>query len=113
MPYGGYYAPGDGPKPKGMAVASLVLGICSLAFCIIPYIGWCTGFICGVLAIIFGIIGRRSADRGEADGRGMATAGLICGIICISLFAIVILLGVLGIGWGIWSESQRGPGAGF
>ena len=113
LQYGGYAVPGYGPRPKGMAVASLVLGICSLCICVIPYVGWCSGFICAILAVIFGAIARRAAIRGEADGQGMATAGLICGLICISLFVIVILLGVLGVGYGALFAQGRPANPGF
>jgi hypothetical protein len=81
-------------KPKGFAITSLVLGICGVTFCIIPYLGACIGFVCSILAIIFGVIGRKAAKRGEADGEGMATAGLILG--CIGVGLIVLLIVIIG-----------------
>ena len=71
------------PAGNGMAVAGLVLGIIGLLFGLIPL----TFFIalpCGILGTIFGFAGRRRAKRG-ATGKGMATAGLITGIIAIGL----------------------------
>ena len=69
------------PK-KGLSIASLVLGICSIVFCS----QFIVSITCGVLAIIFGIKGKKTA------GKKMAEAGFITGIIGLSLEAIVILL---------------------
>ncbi len=95
--YGGYVGPG-GPKPRGIATASMVLGICSLAFCLLPYINFCISPILAVLAIIFGIVARGAVRRGEAEGEGMATAGLVMGIIALSLEVLVIVLVLVGFG---------------
>ena len=60
---------------QGMGVAALVLGICGL---VVPFVG----LICGVLAIIFGWVALRGSRRlGRREGSGLATAGLILGII--------------------------------
>ncbi len=67
------------PK-RGMAIASLVLGICSFFFC---------GLLLGILAVVFG----SSANR---EGKtSVATAGKICGIIGIVFSVLVILLMVI------------------
>lgn len=75
--YPGYYA-----KSSGMAIATLICGIGSFAFC--P---------CSIVAIILGHIARgqirREPDRYEGDG--MALAGLIIGYIMGSLGAAVLL----------------------
>jgi hypothetical protein len=74
---------------RGMAVASMVLGICGL---VIPFLG----LICGVLAIVFGALATRGNKRlGSRDGSGMATSGLIMGIISVAgycCYLIVILI---------------------
>ena len=68
---------------NGFCVASLVLGIISLpAFCaIIP----------AVLAIIFGVIGYNQVTRSGAEGggKGMAIAGIVCGIASGMIFLLV------------------------
>ena len=80
------------PKSSGMAVASMVLGIIAVVlFCF-----WYVSIPCAILAIILGIVARNKAKRGEADGQGMATAGLVCGIISIALALLIILLAVIG-----------------
>ena len=72
------------PK-KGLSIASLVLGICSIVFCA----QFIVSVACGVLAVIFGLKGKKTA------GRKMAQAGFITGIVGLSLEAIVILLVVV------------------
>jgi hypothetical protein len=82
------YAPaGFQPVPKrrsGMAIWSLVLGIASLVFWLLPILGFpvaIAGLITGVLA--------RSGSR-----RGMALAGMICSIIGFALSLINAAVGV-------------------
>jgi DNA-directed RNA polymerase subunit RPC12/RpoP len=58
---------------NGFCVASLVLGILSIpTFCIV---------ITPLLAIIFGIIGLNQVKGSGGGGRGMAIAGIICGVV--------------------------------
>jgi len=59
---------------NGMGVAALVLGILGVIPLVFP-------IIMSILAIIFGGIGRSRATRGEATNKGVATAGLVLGII--------------------------------
>ena len=68
---------------KGMAIASLVTGILGLTICS----GW---GIPNLLALIFAIVARKKGSRS-----GMATAGLILGIIGIVLTIIGIIIGFL------------------
>lgn len=70
---------------KGLSIASLVLGIVSILF-VSRFI---IAVACGVLAIIFGIKGKK---RG---GQGMATAGFITGIIGLSLQAVFFIFGLM------------------
>lgn len=66
---------------KGFCVAALVLGIISLLlFCI-----WVISIPCAILAVIFGIIGIKSIDK------GMAIAGLVTGLISLSTTFIVFM----------------------
>jgi len=77
---------------NGLAIASLVLGIVSIALLCVWYIS----LPCALLAIIFGAIGRGKAKEG-ATGGGMATAGLICGVIAFALVFVVVGLVCAGI----------------
>lgn len=70
---------------SGLAITSMVLGICSIPACVctlFPFMSF-PPFILGVLAIIFSIPAYRQVKRGQcsAGSSGLATAGLVCGII--------------------------------
>lgn len=67
-------------QSNGMGTAALVCGIVGLV-CGITYFLWFFAIVLGILAIIFGAIGKGKAGRGEASNAGSATAGLVCGII--------------------------------
>lgn len=80
----GYAWPGMAPPPSnGMGIAAMVLGIGAAAlFCL-----WPLAILLGIMAVIFGCIGRAKARRGEATNPGHALAGIICG-------AAGVLLGI-------------------
>ena len=69
VPYGIGY---NSSEKNSFGVASLVLGIVSF---------FCFGAITGILAIVFGVQGRKAADQGRANNKGVATAGMVLGII--------------------------------
>lgn len=74
---------------NGLGVAALVLGIigavtgATILLCVIA-------FPTGVLAIIFGAIGRGRAKRGEASNKTMSTWGLWLGV-------VAVLLSIVGV----------------
>lgn len=80
-----------------MAVGALVLGIISLVIAVgggAAGLGW-VGSICGILAIIFGAIGKKDPEK-----RGMATGGLVCGIIALLWGVLATLACVACLGAG-------------
>ena len=79
----------DRALPKGMAVASLVLGILGLltSFFLI-------GGLLGLVAVILGVVALGKIKRGEADGRGMAIGGIVTG--AIALLLTILLLVTVG-----------------
>jgi hypothetical protein len=100
--YPGYAGqPAWGPAPSnGLGVAALVLGIIGVAgFCM-----WGLGVILGILALIFGIIGRSRAGRGEATNGGMALAGIILG-------SIAIVISSVFLGFMIWAIANDESGS--
>jgi hypothetical protein len=72
----GPYGAGQPAKNSGMAITSLVLGIIGIFPC-------CTIGIFSILAIVFGVLGRKNIDasNGAQKGRGLAQAGLILGVV--------------------------------
>jgi hypothetical protein len=84
-----YGTPATGAR-NGSGTAALVLGIVAVVLC------WSVvgGIVLGILAVIFGIVGRGRANRGEATNRGSATAGIVTGVIGIILAGALIAFGV-------------------
>jgi hypothetical protein len=74
-------------RHNGLAVASLVLGISSIAL----FFTVVFPFILGTLAVIFGVIGWTKANKG-APQKGLAIAGSICGAFGIALAILVLAL---------------------
>ncbi|MFD6172251.1 DUF4190 domain-containing protein [Streptomyces coeruleorubidus] len=101
-PQAGYGWPGMPPAPQnGMGVAAMVLGIISCTlFCLYGVVSLVTG----ILAVVFGIKGRKRAEAGVASNHGQAQAGLIMGIIGIILGIAVIVLIAVGITAAINSD---------
>lgn len=73
--------PAQAPSSSGAAITSLVLGILSVAVCLLPL---------GPIAVVFGHVGlsKIAKSRGQLTGRGMAIAGLVTGYL-----ATVVLAG--------------------
>jgi len=77
-----YYYPGYQVKrTNGLAIASLVCGICGFLY-LIP----------AILGIIFGLVALRQTKRDGADGKGMAIAGIVTGSAWLALFVLIIVL---------------------
>ena len=87
-------AGGNLPKTSGAAIASLVCGI----------LGFLTGPITGIPALITGHIARKKIRNsgGTLAGSGMALTGLILGYT--STIVVLAHFGLLLIGW-IWVHS--------
>lgn len=78
----GYYPPPYPVQPEqgsGLAIAGLILGIVSIP----TALNAGCGLIFGILGLIFSIQGRRSRSH-----RGLATGGLVCSIIGLSITAL-------------------------
>lgn len=66
---------------NGFAVTALVLGLAGICLAGIA-IGFMFGWLFGILAVTFGLIGRRKAKRDPQAGRKtMATWGVVLGIL--------------------------------
>ncbi|WP_175411247.1 DUF4190 domain-containing protein [Streptomyces sp. TRM64462] len=93
----GYPAVPPQPSPygaqpaNGMGTAGLVCGIIGIVLNV-TIAFWFVGLILGILAIIFGAVGKGKVKRGEATNKGAANAGLVMGIIATVLLPSLILL---------------------
>lgn len=89
------YAPNYYPQPQktekpgqGFAITGMVLGIASL----VPFL-WYFSIITGALGIVFGALAKKKGSTS-----GMATAGIVCGIIGVSLMVVIFLIGMSCVG---------------
>lgn len=99
---------GHEDKPGPLAIASLVTGIVGIVIWCIPIGGWVIGLGSAIAAIVTGAKEKKKIQNGQssAKGQGMATAGLVLGIISVA-FAIMglvslIIFGVAGL-FSAWS----------
>lgn len=70
-------------KTEGIFVAAMILGIISILM-------WYGGFIFGTLAIIFWNVGKKRLKENPAlGGRSLGVAGLVTGIVGVSLSCII------------------------
>ena len=78
-----YALPDQSQKTSGVAVASLV---CGILFCF-P--------LCGLAALILGIVGINQTKPGMAKGRGMAIAGTILGSLGLVFIPVLLMISIL------------------
>jgi Na+/H+ antiporter NhaD/arsenite permease-like protein len=78
-----------------MGTTALVIGVVALTLVLLLLFSPLGAFL-GLVAVLFGVLGLMRANRGEADNRGQAVAGLVTG-------AIALLLGIFfTISIGTW-----------
>jgi hypothetical protein len=88
-----------------MGITAMVLGIiATVLFCF-----YGLGIILGMLALIFGLIGRGRARRGEATNGGMALAGIILGVIGTLISAVFLGFVIWAIANGEFEPSDNDP----
>ncbi|MBT2533579.1 DUF4190 domain-containing protein [Arthrobacter sp. ISL-48] len=74
------------PQPKGLSIASMVLGICSI------FLGWT--FIAPIVGFVLGIIGLQR----EPAAKGMAVTGVILNGLMLLGWALLFLFGLSMLG---------------
>ena len=89
----GYRAsPTARPRRNGMGTAALVIGVVALVLVVLILFAP-LGALLGLVALVLGIMGLVRANRGEADNRGQAVAGLVTGALALVIglfFAVSI-----------------------
>ncbi|MDF9815975.1 DUF4190 domain-containing protein [Streptomyces sp. SPB162] len=108
-PYGGWT-----PSPRnGYGLTALVLGIVGAVLSVMCFFA-VLGVPLGIAAVIFGIVGRRIAKRGESTNPGQALAGLILGAVAIVMSAgMLVTIGLsIGNGWLDEGAGMREPDQG-
>jgi hypothetical protein len=81
-PYAGP-PPGGPGATNGMGITAMVLGIVGAAIGLVWVLAF-AALVCGVLAVVFGVVGRGRAAKLHLPG-GPALAGLILGIVAVGL----------------------------
>jgi hypothetical protein len=103
---------------NGMALASMIVGIISVAVIAIscaccgaygPIIGGPISGICAIVAILLGFLSKKQ----PGSGGGYATAGIICGFCALGLIVVMIILIVFVGGVFVLLEMQKPPAQRF
>lgn len=71
---------------KGMSIAALICGVLGIVGSFIPVVCYIT-LILSILGIVFGVKGQKIAKE-TGEGKGLATAGLVLGIVGVAFGAI-------------------------
>ena len=93
-------------RTNTLAVVSLVAGIGSFFAHIIPGVG---GFTVALIAVITGYMARKQIRETGEQGMGMATAGMIIGIVhlvLLGLLVIAVLFAIFVLGVVIFGHSR-------
>ena len=90
-PYNQYYQPMQQlPKTNSKSIVALVLGILAI---VVPYLG----FFIGIVSIVYASLSFKEIKRTGEQGRGLAIAGLVCGIIGTAFYAIFLLIAIIAL----------------
>ena len=85
-------------QTNSLAIISLVAGVGSFFAHIIPGVG---GFTVALVAVITGYMARNQIKQTGEQGMGMATAGMIIGIVHLVLIALGVIALVLIVIFGV------------
>lgn len=79
-------APAAYPKTSGRAITGFVLSLAGLCF---------LSIVCGVLGIIFSVLGRKDVISKSMKGKGFAVAGLVISIVAIAVTLLYYFFAIL------------------
>jgi hypothetical protein len=86
----------EAARGNSMAIAGFVTGLLGLILSIIPILFY-AGIVLDVVGIVLGAIGRSRAKEPGVPHRGLATAGLVMGIVGLIVFITWIALIVVAV----------------
>lgn len=96
---------GGQPTPQGRVPQTVyVQGVDTSRYALMGLVMGIAGIVtsCLWIGIIFSVMGIIYGRKGQTSSKkGMATAGLVCGIVGTVLFAILVLLSILGVSAGL------------
>jgi hypothetical protein len=75
------------PRTSGMAIAGMVLGICSMVL----FWAWLLGPLLSVTGIVLSAIGMSQGSKPGWTGKGMAIAGLVCSLITAAIWVFLVI----------------------
>ncbi|MFF7704370.1 DUF4190 domain-containing protein [Streptomyces lydicus] len=90
-PQGQAGAPAPQAARNGLGIAALILGILGALSGIPMILFWLAGPL-GILALIFGLVGRSRAKKGQATNKGVALAGALLGVVAIILSVVGVIV---------------------
>lgn len=73
--------------PKGLSVAGMACGVGGLVMMLAPCL-WLAAIVPDVLGVVLSAVALNKVGRGEQQGRGMAVAGLVCGLVGTVLYVV-------------------------
>ena len=91
QPQFGQLPPSDG---KGMSIAGLVCGIVGILSVLFGVFGGVIGIVTTILGIVFGVMGRKKSMLVHGRPSGLATAGLVLGIIGASIATLGLICSI-------------------
>lgn len=84
----GYDAVGPGNRTPNESIGALAAGLLGFVFC---------PFVASTVAIVLGVKGRREAEwNPERGGGGLATAGLVLGVVGLVAWTVYVVLALTG-----------------
>ena len=78
------------PMNNSLGIAAMSCGIASLVFMWVPVLG----LLAGIAGIVLGVMSMGACNKGLADNKGMAIAGIVCGAVG-TFFSLLINIAYL------------------
>ena len=86
--YGPPQQPYGAAPQNGLGLTSMILGIISIPISCCWYISG----VVGIIGLVFGFLGKKKADQGLANNRGIAIAGIATSAVGLALAILFMIL---------------------